>query len=451
VTRRNILLGTVLVLLVGLVAAIVVRSLSAPSANRIFVAGDVRAVVRTVSAPTIAYPNADYTVAVPSNAAAGASVITLARTTPRTSGGAARSGQPVVSGKLAAVSVHVGDHVEAGQVIARLDTTLLDLGVQQAKVNAANTRTKVKVLRNNLDTILDNQDKITDGKSQLATGREQLATAKGQLATGKAQLKTAKSGLLAARADTLALQRLTKSKLAAAKAKAATYPPGSVPGNILGEIQMNTMKLAGIKQGLAKISAGLAKVNAGFAKLATASAKIAAAEGKLATAADQLATASDALKTAKKQVVRARDSLKIIADSASIGIALAEVKRDQATISTPVSGVVTQAAAQGTVALVGAPIVRIRPDEPALVDTYLTAEQLGKLRAGAPADVTYDSGHGTALRGTLALVGDNALFPPTSFPTDIVHMTRTVKVTFRLDSGDGPPPGTPVDIAIHTD
>ena len=39
------------------------------------------------------------------------------------------------------------------------------------------------------------------------------------------------------------------------------------------------------------------------------------------------------------------------------------------------------------------------------------------------------------------MVDDQALFPPTSFPTDIVHMTRTVKVTFRLDSGRAASPG----------
>ena len=438
--RRNVLLGGVLVLLIGLVAAVAVRSLSGPPANRILVAGDVRAVVRTVSAPALTYPNADYTVSVPSNPAAGDSVITLSRTTSRTAGGGASAGRPIVSGTLVRMNVQVGDHVTTGQVVAQLGTKLLDLGIEQAKLNASKTKTTVRVLKNSLDTIADNQDKVATGKDQLATGRQQLEAGAAKLRTAKAQLLAAQAGLLEAKRN----RPLLRARLAQLKQQAAKFPPGKIPPGLLAGIKQLTITLA-------SINPGLKKVNAGLAQLATAEATLAAARVKLATAADQLATASDALKTAKKQVVRTKDSLEIIADAAHISIALAQVRRDQATITSPISGTVTQAAAQGSVAMVGAPIVRIQPDEPTLVDTYLTGSQLGSLKAGAPADITYDSGNGKDLHGTLALIGDQALFPPTSFPTDIVHMTRTVKVTFRLDSGDGPPAGTPVDIAIHTD
>jgi multidrug resistance efflux pump len=102
--------------------------------------------------------------------------------------------------------------------------------------------------------------------------------------------------------------------------------------------------------------------------------------------------------------------------------------------------------------MVGAPLFRIRPDQQALVDTYLTGDQLTKVRLGTLADITYDSGDGAVLHGRLHLIDDQALYPPTSFPTNVVHMTDTVKLTFQLDSGANPPPqGTPVDIAIHTD
>jgi multidrug resistance efflux pump len=423
-----------------LIGALVMRALSAPPANRLLVAGDVRAVTRTVSAPAIAYPNADYSVSVPSNAGAGTKVAKIERVTPRATGAPISAGQPVVSGKLTRVYVRVGDQVSAGQVIAQLDTTLLDLGVRQARVNATKARVGVRVLKNNLNTIADNRDKIEEGRDQLATGRSQLASGKSALRKARSQLQAAKEQLLEARRH----RSQFKAQLAALKQQAAKFPPGHVPAKITSGIAQLTKLLASITPGLAKVNAGLAKVEAGFDKLA-------AAEAKLASAASKLNTAEDALKDARKQVVKARDSLSIISDAQDLLIALAEVKRDQATITAPVAGVVTQAAPQGTVVMVGTPIVRIRPAEDALIDTYLTGAQLNSLSPGAIADIRYDSAPGRSVTATMSAVGDRALFPPTSFPTDIVHMTQTVKVTFRLPAEDSPPPGTPVDIAIHTD
>lgn len=438
--QRDIILGGAALVFAVLVGTIVFRSLSGPPANRLVVAGDVRAVTRAVTAPAISYPNADYSVSVPSNAAMGEKVAKLERTTPRTMGAPATTGQPVVSGRLVRVYVRAGDRVSMGQTIAQLDTSMLDLGVKQAKVNAERAKANVRVLKANLKDIAENQDDVAEGFDKLASGRSQLATGKSQLLKARSQLRSAKGQLLELKHD----RSKYRAALAALKKQAAMFPPGHVPAQITKNIAKLTKLLASIDPGLAKVNAGLAKVEDGLAKLAEA-------KSKLATAADKLNTAEDALADAKKQVKRVRDSLEIIADAQQILVDLAEAKRSQATIVSPVAGTVSYAAAQGTVAMVGAPIARIVPEESALVDTYLTGEQLGRVRAGGVADVTYDSAPGKTLRGTLALVGDRAVFPPTGFPTGIVHMTRAVKVTFRLDPGDYPPQGTPVDVSIHLD
>lgn len=439
VRQRDIILGGAALVFAVLVGTIVFRSMSGPPANRLVVAGNVRAVTRTVVAPAIAYPNADYSVSVPSNAAPGEKVAKIERTTPRTAAFASM-GQPAVSGRLARVLVRAGDHVNAGQTVAQLDTWLLDLGVEQARVNAARAKASVRVLKESLKDIAENEDDVAEGRDQLASGRSQLARGKSQLLKARSQLLSAKRQLLELRSN----RAKYRAALAALKKQAAMFPPGHVPAQITSQIAKLTKLLATIDPGLAKVNAGLAKVEDGLVKLAEA-------RSKLTTAADKLNTAEDALEDAKKQVKKARDSLEIIADAQAIMIDLAEAKRAQATIVAPVAGTVSYAAAQGTVAMVGAPIARIVPDEPALVDTYLTGEQLGRLRAGAVADIAYDSAPDTSVQSTLTLVGDRAIFPPTSFPTEIVHMTRTVKVTFRLDPGAYPPPGTPVDVWIHLD
>jgi multidrug resistance efflux pump len=452
-------LGVAALVTVALAVGLVVRVFfSGPPANRVLVAGDVRSVVRTVSAPTISYPTVTYSVKVLSNAALGKATQTInGRVVAGPQASATTSppaGIPVVSGMLTAVNVQVGDRVTTGTVLAQLDTTTLELGVQYAKVSAAKNKNSVSVLNNTIDTILNTHDKLSTGRSQIAAGKAKLAAAKKQLAAAKATLLKAKSGLLAAQKQLLsakANRAQLEATLVGLKAQAATYPPGQVPPPLTAKIAELEKLLASIDPGLAKVDAGLKQVNAGLAKVATGEAGLRTGAAALSTAAGKLAAAGTALDTAKSQVTNARNVTRIIAGTADIPVALAEAKRDQATLISPVTGVVTQAASPGQVVIVGAPVVRISSDERALIDTYLTGEQLARVHVGSSADVSYDSASGKPLSATVAIIGSNAEYPPTSFPTDIVHMTRTVKVTLRLDSGARPPAGTPVDIAIHTD
>ena len=136
--------------------------------------------------------------------------------------------------------------------------------------------------------------------------------------------------------------------------------------------------------------------------------------------------------------------------ASQIGIDVAELHKAQATVTAPVGGIVTYALPSGVNVMVGSPIVRIQPAEAALVDTYLTPDQIQRIHVGSPADIGYDSAPGKVLHGQVATIGSVAQYPPTTFPTDVVHMTRTIKVAIRLDSGTAPPQGTPVDISIHT-
>jgi hypothetical protein len=56
------------------------------------------------------------------------------------------------------------------------------------------------------------------------------------------------------------------------------------------------------------------------------------------------------------------------------------------------------------------------------------------------------------LEAEITLIGDRADYPPTSFATDEVHLTRAVPVRLTLTRSSGQPqplpPGAPVDIEI---
>ncbi|TLM68390.1 MAG: HlyD family efflux transporter periplasmic adaptor subunit, partial [Actinobacteria bacterium] len=134
-----------------------------------------------------------------------------------------------------------------------------------------------------------------------------------------------------------------------------------------------------------------------------------------------------------------------------VGIEVANAKVAQATVVAPCSGIVTEARRAGTLAMAGAPLVRVRADGPTRVDTFVTPEQLAEVRLGVAAEVGFDSNAaGAPLPGRVTRIAETAEFPPTSLATPIVHMTRVVRVTVTIDDGGWAPPGTPVDVTLLT-
>ena len=430
--RRGLLLAVAAVIVV-LAGAYAWWSSSAESSDTIAVAGDVRAELRTIAAPAIVTPTTDYAIGIP--VASGAGPTAGAK---KPAAGSPSGRAPRVAGMLATVTVVVGDHVDAGQVIAKLDTTMLDMGVEQARLAAVRARAEVGVLDSGLTKVADNRSKLATAKGKLATAKSQLRTARTQLTTTRATLVATRAKALAGRVRLLAqiaqLERLIGS------GNATSTPPAPSPQQIL----------AGMKAKLAQLDAGVAKLNAGIKQVDAGLAKVAQGFTKLSSASVQIATGQSALNTAVRQLGNAKDVLGILADGRLLALQMARAARDSATVTSPVAGTVAFARTAGTVAMVGAPLVKIRPDGAPRVDTYLTAEQLTRVALGDFVELTLDSAPGRIYRGKVTQVGTAYQYPPNTFPTPLTHMTRAVKVTITLDTDTVLPAGTPVDLIIRT-
>jgi multidrug resistance efflux pump len=304
----------------------------------------------------------------------------------------------VLTNLITEVFVAEGDTVVAGQELARFDSALLDLAVKQAETAAAKSRTDIDVLADALGTISSNQADIAKAKRDLLAS---LAEAKTQRADLAAQLKQLES--------------------------MPTPPPGSVlPTGTPNPAEL----IPQLKAGLAQIDAGIAKMESGLRTMASGSTK---------------------LSDAKTQATNGRELLVLVADARDVATELAKARRDSAVITAPVDGLVTFARRAGSTAMVNAPLFRISPDTATLIDTYLTAAQLARVSVGDAAEVTYDSGADLVMHGRVTGIGITSAFPPTTFSTDVVHMTRTTRVTITLEGGAKPPAGTPVDLTIRTD
>lgn len=393
---RTGIAAAVIVLAVGSAAIWLPRQFAAADTS-IHVAGDVQAPSVTIGGPAITYPTPDYTVGIPT--AAGVSARPASAPTGRSASSSSR--QPVVSGYLVSVSVAEGGHVTTGQVVAHIDTRFLDLGVAEAKAALAKTRAQAGVLADTLDT-------LTSGRATLDATRVKLQKALAQATTGRAALAAQLAQL------------------------EAMIPPGSpTPTPTVPPAPPTPRQL------IAKLKAALAKVDAGIAQLKTGLAKISTGAAKLSTA--------------RTQVRNGRDLLTALAEGREAAVRISEARRDAASIVSQVSGVVAYARPAGSVVMVGAPVIRVVPDGPTRVDTYLTGEQLALVRLGGDAYIGFDSLSGMQLHGRITRIGETAQYPPTTFPTSIVHMTRAVLVTITLDGSGIAPAGTPVDITLPTD
>ncbi len=430
---RRALVMALIVLVLALVGVGIWENLSSRlPANTLALAADAHSDVRTVQAPQIVYPVPDFSVGFPKPAGSAPGASSVKRSQPQA------SKQPAVSGTIEAIYVRQGDHVKAGQKIVQLDTNVLELGVKQARTSAAKAHADVAVVIKSLETVKDNQDKLVTAREQLATASQALVTAGAALETGAQQLATAKSQALAGRAQVLAGIAQVQAMIN------GPHPPGPWPPPAL------VAKLAQLKTTLAGIDAGLAALPAAQAQLAAGATQLATGKAQIATGKAQLATGATALRDARKQLEKAQDVLGEVADGQDILIDLAKYRVQQATLYAPVGGIVTQARTAGTVAMVGAPLVRIRPDGATQVDSYLAPDQLTGVSVGSSATVDFDSNTQGRLTGRVTRVALQAQFPPTSFPTGIVHMTNTVWIQVTLDKGGWAPPGTPVDLTIAT-
>lgn len=399
-SRRSAVVALVVTALVAAAGiGLYVRAASAVTPGAIVLAGDVRAEEYVVRAPSITLPTPDYTVGIVTPPTAAPKK----RTTGAPAGSASRA--PVVSGFLSEVTVTEGSRVATGQVLARLDATMLDLGVTSAQAAATKARDDLDVLEHGIS-------KLQDARTKLVTARRTLTAARASLAATITVLVRTRSSL---EASITAVQAII----------AHTGPVPPYPA-ILAGLQN---AVTGLNAGLAGARKGLATINAGLAKMAKGLAQI---------------------DTGLTQLRAARKLARVNIKAQDVAALIAQTRRDYATIVSPVSGVVTFARIAGTAVIVGAPIVRIRPDGPTRVDTYLTTDQLAQVTIGTPVTVDFDSNTGDPKTGRIAVINGAAVVPPTGFPTAIVHMTRAVRVTIELDPGQTAPPGTPVDIEIRT-
>jgi multidrug efflux pump subunit AcrA (membrane-fusion protein) len=383
--------------------------------------------------------------------------------------------------RVAAVEVIEGDEVQAGQVLVRLDSEALRANVSVARADAKVAASQVPVLNSAIDKTYDKEHDVNSAlkkinkairqlkstrttlAAQLSQARRQLPQLEAQLAQVQRQRQQARDKLRQVNQQLAEL----KSVVAQLPAPRPTAPTPSVAPASPNRQQL-LAQLAKLRQARSQLQSGLTQLTTAEAQLSTAIARLRSgiprlenAIGKIDDGLGKAGSQRTKLRKAKTKIIDARSELRrtrklaaVAAQAATVGIDVAENQKLLATVTAPASGLVVYAAPKGQVVAAGATVAKIREAAPNSVTTWLSPVQVAQICLGSQASLHADwLRTGELLDAEVTLVGDRADYPPTSFATDEVHLTRAVPVRLTLtglagDPHPSLPPGAPVDIEM---
>jgi multidrug resistance efflux pump len=464
----------------SLATSLVVGVVGCAGTDRILVSGNVDDDLVTVHAPhlEIAGPNldagfADADARAPSQQTANQD---LATDTPTSTGTGTAEGN---WSRVAKVEVGEGDQVQAGQVLLHFDSEALRAGLSAARADAKVAATQVPVIDGAIE---ETYDKERDIKSALQKINKAIRKLKSTRTTLSGQLSQARRQLPQLEAQRAQLQSQTGqlneklrqvdqqlAKLRTGLAQAPPRPPSTSPSTAAprpSNRERLLTTIAQLRQARTQLQNGLKRLAGAEAQLTTALTRLRTGIPRLENAIreidDGLArarTQRTKLQKARTKIIDARSELRrtrklavVAAQAAAVGIDVAKNQKLLATVTAPTSGVVVQAATVGQVVAAGATVATIRGATTNSVTTWFSPAQLTEVCLGTQATVRGDwMGTLTQLEAEVTLIGDRADYPPTSFATDEVHLTRAVPVRLTLTGPSGQqqlPPGAPVDIEI---
>jgi len=266
------------------------------------------------------------------------------------------------SGTVAKVNVKVGDRVRAGQVLAELDSSDLQLQLDNAKVNlkisenklaqtkAPSTAQDIANARARLESAQASYNKLAGGATQAELVAAQAAVASAQASYESAVKSAAVSGTTI---DSATAQY--QKALAALQSAQAAYDRVATAPNISARSESVTLQSATIDYNQAKANYEAAQATAGSdakTKVAQALSSLQQAQASLA----KLQTNENDLISSKAQVTQAKNDLdKLLAGpdaatldtaqqqvaQAEIAVRQAENKLKQAQVIAPFAGVIT--------------------------------------------------------------------------------------------------------------
>jgi membrane fusion protein (multidrug efflux system) len=334
-----------------------------------------------------------------------------------------------VGGTLLSMSVSDNQYVEAGSVLAQIDSRDYEIAVAraeaelaQAQAGAAGARADIPIATSAAGTQITSSEAITER----AKGGVELAGK--ELAAGQAKLRAAQARVREAQANAAkASHDLDRMKRLIAK----------------DEISQQQYDAA-----VTAAEAQNAAVESAEAVVAQAQQEVAAAQAKASQSQAELVQAraeAEGAKTAPERVVITRAQ----AQSADAKVQLAKANLDQArlnleytTVKAPVAGIVSKKSAEsGQVIQSGQPLMAIIPRTDIWITANFKETQLADMHAGQPVTISVDALGGQSLKGRVDSIASAtgarfSLLPPENATGNYVKVVQRIPVKIVFDQAE---------------
>jgi HlyD family secretion protein len=347
---------------------------------------------------------------------------------------------PEVSGRVVEVGAAEGQSVKAGEVLLRLDGSLL--AAQRAQAEAA------------VNTARTQRDQLLAGARS-----QQLDAARATITTTRALLNGAQADLdrLLAGATNDQIQA-ARSQLASAQARAKlaqdTYEnvvAGRSTGKDFGGLGMPEEQMrVQVKAANAQVTAAQQRLNKVLSgalsdEVKSAQARVAGAQAQLESAQaqyDLLAAgpSKEQIATADAAVAQAEAALETF-----------DVQADKLVVRAPVDGtVLVRNVGVGEILSPGASAFVLGKLATLQITVYLPENLYGRVKLGQTARVSVDSYPGATFTATVIQVADQAEFTPRNVQTAEGRRTTVYALKLSVPNSEGKlKPGMPADVTFE--
>ncbi|MHB1417516.1 MAG: HlyD family efflux transporter periplasmic adaptor subunit [Chloroflexota bacterium] len=349
------------------------------------------------------------------------------------------AGSQGITGVLTEVVVSAGQAVKKGDVLARLDTTDLQLQLTQAQAQLSSAEAKLASLQagGRAEDVAQAQAQLDSARAKLSQVKAGASAAERQAA--EAAVVAARAQLEKAQADLTKLQtpptqdEITAAKASEEKAKIALQNAQAAYDKIAWKPDAGASKEAmALWQADADYQAALANYNIKMAgprpedvaaatkSVDSATAQLASAQAKLdevqaGPTAEDLAIAQAAVSQAESQLALKRTPAteadlqvaRAAVDQAKAAVQSAQNNLDGATLVAPFDGVVASVNATAGETVSG-PLLTLVDPKGLRVDVSLAETDVAKVEVGQAATLTFEALGGQRLQGKVTAIAPSA-------------------------------------------
>jgi len=380
---------------------------------------------------------------------------------------------PEIGGRVVELPFEQGDTVEAGDVVLRLDTTLLDAQREIAAAQLAIVQAQRDLLKRGVreEVVAVAEAQVAVAEAAVSAAQEtlnavwmvrsnpqdvlvQIAEVEAQIAAAQHQINAANVGLRAAQKKQ-EVYEATANEIERIEKQFGEHPGLYIPFELVTapqEIDTAVERLNGAQEVFNRANELLAALHDLADNPQQLQAQVVAAQNALDAAQAELKRAQAELDQVRagpraEQLQAAEGQV----GEAEAALAAIDARIERMTLTAPVSGLVLEQTIHvGELAAPGLPVITLANLDVVELTVFVPAADLGRVELGQEVAVTVDSFPGRRFEGTISAIADEAEFTPTGVRTPEERVNLVYRVSIRLENPDHAlKPGMPADATIR--